>query len=119
MRLQKGFSFLGFIVWGGLTLFALIFAVKVTPVYVEHQQVKHALRSMKETPDIKVMSTQRVQDKLLRYFQINSIRQVSHKDLQVERTDAGVKLILQYETSKPLFSNIQLLLKFNDEVIIE
>jgi hypothetical protein len=119
LKKQRGYSVLGIVFWGGLLAFALFFAIKVIPAYLEHEQIKHALESLKDIPDVKHMSKPRIQDKLLRNFQINSIKNASHQALEMEKDGGDMKLIFSYEVRAHMFANIDIVTKFHEEVMIE
>lgn len=119
MKKQSGATLIGILFWGGILAFMVFCLVKVVPVYFEHQEVKHALINLKEVPELKSMSKPRIQDRLLRTFQINSISNVSHEALEVEKEHGKVKLKLNYEVKVHLLSNVNALLEFHEEVVVE
>lgn len=116
---QTGASLIGVFFWGGLLAIAAFCGIKIAPVYFEHSVVKQSLASLSETKDIGFMSKPRVQDLFLRKLSVNSVKNVTPDQLEIEKTQGKVLLKLSYEVKVPMIANISAVVNFNEEVWVE
>lgn len=121
MRLFKQEG-LGFSTW--FIIIALIGAIvvmflRVFPVYLEHFSVKNSLDAIEHNPQVQHMTQDAIKENFRRLLSVNSVHNVHAKDLVVDDTMAGHRLInITYEVRKPLLGNIDLVIHFSDTVTI-
>lgn len=115
---QKGVSMISLLFWGMLLALVVVIGLNLFPPYMEHMSVKRALTDLAKT-DIKTKSTQKIEDLLLRRFQVNNVKNVKAKDLDIDKRDGKMYLSLAYEVRVHLISNIDAVVSFDDSVVVE
>lgn len=101
--------------------FGATVAVNVVPVYIDNNTVASALQSIQEGyagRDINDISDADIQRKLSSYFQVNMVSKEIEQSTYVAREKDEVKLVADYEIRKHLMGNIDLVMVFENEVIL-
>jgi len=115
---QKGASVISLLFWGVFLALSVMIGLSLFPPYMEHMSVKRALTDLAKT-DIKAQSPRKIEDLLLRRFQVNNVKNVKAKDLDIDKRDGKMYLSLAYEVRVHLISNIDAVLSFDDSVVVE
>ena len=98
---------------------ALISALKLMPLYVENWGVKNVLDGIAEeyATDKTFVGKKQIRSRLARRFNINQVKGLSYKDVKIERIDENYVVTADYETRVELVGNIDVVLKFENNVI--
>jgi len=94
-------------------------AIKLVPVYLENRTVQSALESVKEDyygKDIQEISNSSIQAKLGKYFQVNMTGVEAMQSITIDRKGRSIYVRSDYEVRKPFMGNIDLVLRFQNEV---
>lgn len=112
---QNGMTMWGFLVLiVGLGFFIFIF-LKLWPVYYQQFKVRQALQNIKiEARD--GMTAIEIRRRLAEKFNIDSVDIITEKEVRIEATSDGLKLIAEAEVVKPLFGNLSLLIVVYESV---
>jgi hypothetical protein len=109
---QRGISFgVVMIVIALIVLFANV-AVTMLPSYFTFLQVRSAMASLHEKPDVVEAGPRSMLNSLAMQLSINNVRSVSTRDFKVEKTSKGLQLNVAYEVRKHLFFNIDVIMSF-------
>ncbi len=113
-RKQSGMTMLGFLITLTVVMFFLYCGMKVVPMYTEYYSVKKALASIASDPEAGV-SKDKIRALFSRHMQIDYVSVIKPEMLQIESTDTGYNMIMDYERRTPLFANLDVVAKFHAE----
>lgn len=114
-RTQQGISMLGFLITLSVVIFFAFCAMKIVPMYIEYYSVKKALASIANDAQAANSSKERIRENFARHMQIDYVSTVKPEMLKIESTEAGYKLVMDYEVRKPMFHNLDVVGKFHTE----
>lgn len=116
-RQQQGMSSLVWLLVISVAGFALMCAFKIIPHYAENVYVKNALVSLTEkaTP-LEEMSKSEIRKELNKFYDMNGVRTEGPKNIEVDTTRKGVVININYDVQVPLISNIDVLIKFENQL---
>jgi hypothetical protein len=110
---QRGLSSIGFVFMLGIAAFFLLLLSKIGPLYLDNSFVSAALNKM-ANENIEKMTNYQIRNVLSKHFTINSIRDVSVKQLVIERTSAKIVLKMDYEKRINLMGNLDVVTIFEN-----
>ncbi|QDA56364.1 DUF4845 domain-containing protein [Thermomonas aquatica] len=113
-RKQSGMTMLGFLITLTVVMFFLYCGMKVVPMYTEYYSVKKALASIASDPEAGV-SKDKIRALFSRHMEIDYVSVIKPEMLQIESTDTGYNMIMDYERRTPLFANLDVVAKFHAE----
>jgi len=116
---QRGLTFISWVVVLVFLGFVGLISLKMIPAYLEHYSIKSSLHSLAETPKISKYSKLKIKDLLLRRFQMNSIKRVMANDLVIEKQSREMTLTLDYEIRVKIIGNVDVVMHFIDEVVVQ
>lgn len=116
---QKGISLISLLVVALFAISLLILGIRLVPAYLESFAVKKSLESLAQEKGILKKSPAAVKDLLSRRFQVNEVRQVDPKTLQIEKVGDTHQFRLDYEIRVRALGNIDAVLRFNQKVEVE
>lgn len=120
MRKQRGVTLLGMLTAVIILVFVAVLIINLAPPYIHHFAVKDALKSLAEDPEIKNMSSKaKLRDTFLRKLQVNYVTNIPADKLEITKKDGKTFLTIDYEVRVPLIANIDAMIKFNDEAVVE
>ena len=114
-RKQRGITMLGFLITLCLVIFFAYCAMKIVPMYIEYYSVKKALASIASDPQSANAPKDKIRENFARHMQIDYVATVKPEMLKIESTEAGYKLVMDYEVRKPMFHNLDVVGKFHTE----
>lgn len=115
---QSGISLIGFLLLMAVGSFVVLFAVRVAPIYFDHYLIKSTIESLNKDPDLQSKSREEILGLLQNRWDINNIETVKKKDVKITREEGTLKLQLKYEVSRNVYSNLDVLVRFDDEFVI-
>lgn len=117
---QKGMSFFGWLAVITLIVFALVVAMKVIPIYMDHFALRKIVLAPNEDPTVKINSLREYQSYISKGMNINGIRDIK-ADEAVKLTSSGTDTytaVIQYEMRTPLLQTVDLLIHFDETHIV-
>lgn len=114
---NRGITFIGFVMLAALLGGALIFGMKVGPMYVEYRSVKGAMLSVQQTPGSAQMSNQNIWFALDKKFNVNYVTSVKRENVFIT-TQNGKQLRIAYDVRIPLIYNLDIVGKFDHAVTL-
>lgn len=115
---QQGLSGLSILV---IILVAILFAtcaIKLTPVYLESLTVKTSVEKVVELVESGELKRAGIKGKLSKLFDVNRVEGIIARDVKVTSEKGVITIDASYHAQVPLFSNIDVVLKF-DHLVFE
>ena len=117
-RRQVGMTTVGFlilIVFVGLFAFA---GIRLTPVYLNYLKVAGVIDGVYDEFDSKNPSREAVRRSILRRFQVESVSELTDRDVKVTPADGGFLVEAQYDHTTPFIANVYFTVRFDKSVVI-
>ncbi|MES3006218.1 MAG: DUF4845 domain-containing protein [Pseudomonadota bacterium] len=113
---QRGFSKFGLLMTLVVLVCVLTFGLKVLPVYIDHNFVKGFAEDLVESGRVSTMSQSAVREELGRGLAINNIREFDISSITTSINGGNSVISIKYERRIPLFSNVDVVLSFDDHI---
>ena len=114
-RTQRGITMLGFLITLSIVIFFAYCAMKIVPMYIEFYSVKKALASLASENRADSVSKEKLRESFGRHMKIDYVSTVKPEMLKIESTDAGYRLLMDYERRETLLANLDVVGKFRAE----
>lgn len=121
MHKQQGMTVIGMMLTAAVVIMLGVVLMRIVPVYLEHYTIVHAIESLSDTPkeeltDNAMGNIEVLKTRFTRQLDVSSVYNFKPDEFSVTAVSPGLyKVTLKYQVIKPLFSNIQLLMIFDDE----
>lgn len=112
---QRGISLIG---WAVILLVAIVLgtaALRMVPVYMEHNTISSAIKSLLQDSKTALMSPREVRESLSKRFTINQVDVITVNDLAITKEGGILKISTDYEVREPMFYNVSIVMTFQDE----
>lgn len=110
---QQGLSALGLLIILAIGGFFLTIATRVGPLFLDNSFVNAALQSL-ENESVHTLTDRQIRRKLSDYFTVNNVRDVSVKDLVIERKKTATTVRLDYERRINFLANVDVVVVFEN-----
>ena len=110
---QKGVSLSGLLMWSVVLVMVAILGMKLAPAYIEYASIQKALVGIASDPNFKDTTPRQIRDSFSKRSQIDNIRAVSGKDIEIKKEKKQRSLEINYSVTVPLVANISLFIEFN------
>lgn len=99
-----------------IAFFALI-AMRLFPIYMEHFSVTTHLNNLAEDSATKGKTNGEILNKLTKSFEIDDVKNVTNEHIYIERDKGGgITVAVEYEVRTAGIGNVDMVVKFSDEV---
>ncbi len=112
-RYQQGMSSLSMLVLLAVIGFFLTALFKLGPLYLDNYFVSASINSLKNEK-IHEISDQQVRRILDKLFTINGVRDITAREVKVDRQKTRTLVIMAYEKRVPFIGNIDVVVKFDN-----
>jgi hypothetical protein len=115
---EAGMTVVGFLVLG---IFVGLFAfgtIRLVPVYLNYMKVAGVLNGVFDEFDSQNPTRAAIRTSITRRFGVESVSEISYRDVKVTADSAGFLVQAQYDHTTPFISNIYFTVKFNKEVLV-
>lgn len=117
-RRQAGMTTLGFIILAVfIGLFAFAF-IRLTPVYLNYMKVAGVLDGLDKEFDGQNASRTSLQTSINRRFSVESVSQITARDIKVTPNSGGYLVEAVYDHSTPFIGNVSFTVHFDKKVQI-
>ncbi|HQQ63911.1 MAG TPA: DUF4845 domain-containing protein [Pseudomonadales bacterium] len=114
----------GFTMWEGALLFGVFgllftFLMKLGPHYIDDHSIGSTfeeLHKQMQGKDMYDVSNETIKKSLGKFFEVDMISGDIQQQVEIQRGDGKVFLILDYEVRHPLIGNIDAVMKFSHKV---
>jgi len=117
-RRQAGMTMLGMVI---LAAFVGVFAfagIRLTPVYLNYMKVVGVLNGVQEEFDGTGADRSSIRSSIVRRFDIETVSEISPRDIKVTKNDSGFEVSAAYEHEAPFIANVSFLVRFDKRVTI-
>tara|TARA_R110001606_G_scaffold395500_3_gene567894 strand:+ start:1080 stop:1391 length:312 start_codon:yes stop_codon:yes gene_type:complete len=94
----------------------LTFALKVLPVYIDHNFVRGVAESLLESGRANSMTQAEVREEIAASMRVNNVRDFDLDSISTSRANGASIISITYERRIPLFANIDIILSFDDQI---
>jgi hypothetical protein len=117
-RHQTGMTTLGLII---LVAFVGLFAfagIRLTPVYLNYMKVVGVVDGVTAEFDGQGASRSAIRNSISRRFDIESVGEITIKDITVTAVDGGYEVAATYSHKSPFISNVSFLVDFDKRSLV-
>ena len=118
LRREAGMTTIGLIV---LVAFVGLFAfagIRLTPVYLNYTKVLGVINGVQEEFDGTNPSRSALRDSISRRFDVESVGQISARDITVTSVDGGFEVRANYKHVTPFIANVSFSVEFDKSVLV-
>jgi hypothetical protein len=115
---QAGMTTLGLII---LVAFVGMFAfagIRLTPVYLNYMKIVGIVDGVREEFDGTGASRSMITQSLRRRFDIESVAEITARDLKVTQVDGGFEVAATYSHKAPFIANVSFVVDFDKRALI-
>jgi hypothetical protein len=113
---ERGATFLGMVIILLILGCGLYAAIRLVPVYLEYTKVARSLEQVRDEHSAIDTNPQLIRRSLERRWDVEDIKRISWKDVEIDRTSDGYDLIASYKAEEPFVANVSLLVRFDKTV---
>ena len=114
-RKQGGMTMLGFLITLSVVILFLFCGMKIVPMYIEYYSVKKALASIANEQDTSSATKDKIRAMFARHITIDYVKIIKPEMLQIQTTDSGFNLVVDYERREELIANLDVVGRFHAE----
>jgi hypothetical protein len=115
-RKQQGMTLIGMVIVAMIAGIFVLAAIRLVPVYLEYMKIDSSLDAMKRDLDGSNAGPGQIRTSLERRFDIEGVRNLTSKDVVIERTANGYRVQADYEGRTPFIANVYFLVDFDKSV---
>jgi len=115
---QEGMTAIGFVIIAALVGLVGYGAVRLIPVYRTQMQVRQLLSDLKTEYDGNAVAMNRLQAEIGKRLDIDGVTYPKRQDFVITKTDAGLRISVNYEDTVPYIANLSLTATFDNSVEI-
>ena len=113
---QAGATAIGWLLIITVIVFFMFIGIKLLPAYLDQFNVSSVLSSLEDEPGIGSMPPGDVTATILKRLDINMVKDVQAGDIYVTTTGNSRLIEVDYEVQQKLFANIDILIRFNNQI---
>ncbi len=110
---QQGMSMVAWLLLLAVGGTLLLAAFRLAPLYIDNYFIKSALDSL-EQENIDEMTNGAIRRKLDKLFLINNVRDMSSKDIEIDRRQGNILVSLDYEQRVNFVGNVDFVVMFHN-----
>lgn len=118
LRREAGMTTLGMIIlvaFVGLFAFA---AIRLTPVYLNYMKVAGVVDGVQSEFDGRNPTRSAIRSSISRRFDVESVGQISARDVTVTAVDGGFEVRAQYDHVSPFIANVNFSVHFDKKAMV-
>lgn len=120
VKQQKGMTAIAMALILAMIGFFALLAIRLFPIYMEHFSVVSHLNSLAEDVSTKDKSNQEILSTLNKRFDIDDVKNVKSENIFITRNkDKSMLIEVEYEVRTPAVGNVDMLVSFLDEVVVD
>ncbi len=117
-RREAGMTTLGLlilIVFVGLFAFA---GIRLSPVYLNYMKVVGVVNGVQSEFDGQNASRAAIRSSIARRFDIESVSEITARNVDVNAVDSGFEVVAKYDHSAPFIANVSFTVHFNKTALV-
>ena len=116
LQRQSGLTAISIIIILAVGAFFVAIFFTLFPIYMEHFEVKSHLNALKDDAKTTDITDRDIVKTMMRRFDIDNINHVTEDDIDIEKTDSGRTVSIDYEVRDHFLANIDVVVSFHNEV---
>ncbi len=116
MNKQHGMTGMGWLTVLFLIGFFALLTFKIAPIYLENYSVKSILHSFEDEPLITKKSKRDIRRMFMARLNTNGVRDIKKEAIKIDKKPGILKIGIAYYVQKNMMGNIDILVKFGDEI---
>ena len=116
---MRGITLIGLLLIAIVVIFVAIIGMSLVSPYIENMEVKNSLELLAKEDNIKQVTNGKIKELFTRRMQVNSISHITSDNLIIEKKEGKTWLIVNYETRVHVIGNIDAVIKFNNQAMLE
>lgn len=111
---QKGLTFISILVILCVIGFFALLILKIAPIYMNHLKVMDSMASLKKDQNLETYSKAKVLDTVEKRLDVNMVDHLQREDITVLKTPTYLSIEIDYEVTKNIFGNLDVLVYFTE-----
>lgn len=116
---QRGVTLIGWLIIISFIMMMGIGVMRLYPIYYDHMSVKTSLEKMAQDATLKEASPKQIRERLQRHFMVNNVETANPEMLEIIKKGGTMTLQMKYEARAPFLFNIDLVVHFDDSVVVK
>jgi microsomal dipeptidase-like Zn-dependent dipeptidase len=118
LKKQSGLTMITWMIVIGFIGIQAVMAMRIIPVYINFNAVKHVMDGLPSDPEVRTMSTTKMRKYLSKRLKIENLYDLSRNKeaFKFVKKKTGLALVLHYEDRGPILSNLEFVATFDHEV---
>ncbi len=113
---QQGLTLISLTFVLGVIAFFVLLVLKITPIYMNHSKVVHALETVKNRTDIADKSKREVWHSLSKQFNMNYIEHIKKEDVKITSRHGYLKIEIKYHVKQLIMYNLSVWVDFDNSI---
>jgi hypothetical protein len=109
----RGISMLGFLLFAGFLVVLALLGFRLLPAFIEYFEIRNALSAIARDLEMKDASPQAVRTAFEKRAQIDDIRVIGGRDIEISKENGQLVLSTTYSKRVPLAGNTSLCFDFD------
>jgi hypothetical protein len=117
-RREAGMTTLGLLI---LVCFVGLFAfagIRLTPIYLNYMKVVGVVDGVQDEFDGQNPTRAALRSSIGRRFDIESVAELTARDVEVQAVDGGFEVIAKYDHTAPFIANVSFTVHFNKKALV-
>lgn len=122
-KMQKGYAMWQWVFFLLIAAFFMLLAFRLIPLYTENQFIKAGLKDLvKLDENLLEMTDAEIRKRMDNYYLVNNVRTQKSSDIEIDRDDDRVVVMIDYEakanlfTDQPLLGTVDLVVTFKNHL---
>jgi hypothetical protein len=115
---QRGATFIGMLVIGGILALGLYAAMRLVPVYFEYMEVVRAMEQTAKEHAGNPTNPQELRSSLDRRWTVEDIKSIQPKQMIIKRVGNGYTMQAQYRSVVPFIANVSFAVDYDKTVMV-
>lgn len=116
---ERGITFLGILFVAIVIIFSALILIRIIPPYMDFYQVKDSLETLAKDPNTAHMNKAQFREMFSRRLHVNNINNIDPNKLEIENDKGKTKLVIKYETRVHVIGNLDAVMNFESQAMVE
>jgi hypothetical protein len=117
-RRQAGMTTIGLIILVGFIAIFAFAGIRLTPVYLNYMKVASVISGVHKEFDGANATRSAIRKSVSRRFDIESVGQITARDVTVTKVDGGFEVAATYSHKAPFVANVSFLVDFENRILV-
>jgi hypothetical protein len=120
LKKQRGLTMISWVFILGLIGIQAILAMRIVPVYIGFNTVKHIMNSLPDDPAVRSMSAKQLKRYISKRLKVDNMYELSrNRDaFKFVKKKTGLTLVLHYEERGAILGNLEFVASFDHQVTL-